>query len=95
MILAASIPSLTYTPPANANGAGYASFTFKVNDGTDDSAVASTMTINVTAVNDLPSGKPTITGTATVGQDLTASTSGISDVDGLKRGHLQLPVGTR
>ena len=41
------------------------------------------MTINVTAVNDLPSGKPTITGTATVGQDLTASTSGISDVDGL------------
>ena len=83
VILAASIPSLTYTPPANANGAGYASFTFKVNDGTDDSAVASTMTINVTAVNDLPSGKPTITGTATVGQDLTASTSGISDADGL------------
>ena len=83
VILAASIPSLTYTPPANANGAGYASFTFKVNDGTDDSAAASTMTINVTAVNDLPSGKPTITGTATVGQDLTASTSGISDADGL------------
>ena len=83
VILAATISSLTYTPPANANGAAYASFTFKVNDGTDDSAVASTMTINVTAVNDLPSGKPTITGTATVGQDLTASTSGISDVDGL------------
>ena len=29
-ILAANIPSLTYTPPANANGAGYASFTFFV-----------------------------------------------------------------
>ena len=83
VILAATIPSLTYTPPANANSASYASFTFKVNDGTDDSAAASTMTINVTAVNDPPSGKPTITGTATVGQDLTASTSGISDADGL------------
>ena len=30
VVLAASIPSLTYTPPANANSAGYASFTFKV-----------------------------------------------------------------
>ena len=74
---------LTYSPPANANGDDYVTFQFKVNDGTDDSAAASTMTINVTAVNDLPSGKPTITGTATVGQDLTASTSGISDADGL------------
>ena len=41
---------LIYTPPANANGSGYASFTFKVNDGTDDSASAYTLTIDVTAV---------------------------------------------
>ena len=43
---------LKYSPPANANGSAYASFTFKVNDGTDDSASANTMTIDVTAVND-------------------------------------------
>ena len=72
----------TYTPPANANGTGYASFDFAVDDGTIGSP-AYTMTINVTAVNDLPSGKPVITGTATVGQALSASASGISDVDGL------------
>ena len=45
---------LTYSPPANANGNDYATFQFKVNDGMDDSATASTMTIDVTAVNDDP-----------------------------------------
>ena len=74
---------LKYSPPANANGSAYASFTFKVNDGTDDSASANTMTIDVTAVNDPATGAPTITGTAKVGQTLTASTTGIMDVDGL------------
>ena len=43
---------LTYTPPANANGAGFATFDFKVNDGVADSEVAYTITINVNAVND-------------------------------------------
>ena len=41
----------TYTPAANYNGPD--SFTFKANDGTADSNVA-TVTINVTAVNDAP-----------------------------------------
>ena len=45
---------LVFTPVANANGAGYASFTFKVSDGTDESALAYTMTIDVDAVNDAP-----------------------------------------
>ncbi len=45
---------LTYSPPADANGYDYATFQFKVNDGLDDSATASTMTIDVTAVNDAP-----------------------------------------
>ena len=40
---------LTFTPVAGASGTGYASFTFKVNDGTDDSASAYTMTIDVAA----------------------------------------------
>ena len=74
---------LTYTPPANANGTGYASFTFKVNDGTADSATEYIMTINVTPVNDAATGAPTIRGTAYVGETLTASTAGITDVEGV------------
>ena len=73
---------LKYAPTANANGTGYASFKFKVNDGTADSAEY-TITINVSAVNDPATGVPTISGTAHVGQTLTASTAGIDDVDGL------------
>ena len=74
---------LKYSPPANENGMSYASFTFKVNDGTEDSASEYFMTINVTAVNDPATGAPTISGTAHVGLTLTASTAGIDDVDGL------------
>ena len=77
---------LKYTPPADANGTGYASFSFKVNDGTADSASAYTITVNVTAVNDTATGLPTISGTARVGQTLTASVSGIADAkDGLTK----------
>ncbi|HEV7801125.1 MAG TPA: DUF4347 domain-containing protein, partial [Burkholderiales bacterium] len=50
--------ALVFTPAANANGAGYASFTFQVQDNgggtTNIDAVARTMTIDVTAVNDAP-----------------------------------------
>lgn len=42
-----------YRPEADGFGAGYASFMFKVNDGTTSSAVA-TVTVNVTGVNDAP-----------------------------------------
>src|SRR5205814_1220090 len=42
---------VTYTPASNYNGPD--SFTFKVNDGTVDSAAA-TVTITVTPVNDAP-----------------------------------------
>ena len=43
--------SFTYTPAANYNGTD--SFTYKANDGTADSNVA-TVTITVDAVNDAP-----------------------------------------
>ena len=79
----ADLGDLVYTPAANANGTDYASFTFKVSDGTHESASAYTMTVNVTAVNDPATGAPTISGTAQVDETLTASTSGIEDVDGL------------
>ena len=72
-----------YVPAADENGAGYASFTFKVNDGRDDSAGTYTMTFDVAARNDPPRGEPVILGEAVVGSTVTADTSGITDVDGL------------
>ena len=74
---------LAFTPAANANGDGYASFTFKVIDGSGESETAHTMTIDVTAVADAATGSPLIWGTAKVGHELTASTGGIRDPDGL------------
>ena len=43
---------LIFTPATEDNGASYATFTFKVNDGDDDSASAYTMTIDVDSVPD-------------------------------------------
>jgi VCBS repeat-containing protein len=52
---------LTFTPSANANGNGYAGFSFQVRDnggtangGVDLDPTPNTITINVTAVNDAP-----------------------------------------
>ena len=84
VVAATAIGALAYTPTANANGAGYASFTFKVSDGTDESA-AYTMTINVTAVNDAPTVANTITDqAATVGTAFNYAfpATTFSDTDG-------------
>jgi endonuclease G len=51
-VLSGSGPSFTYTPAQNFNGSD--SFTFKVNDGSNDSNT-STVNISVTEVNDPPS----------------------------------------
>ncbi|MGH6649067.1 DUF4347 domain-containing protein, partial [Aquabacterium sp.] len=67
-VSAANIASglLKFTPAANANGAGYASFTFQVQDnggtangGVNLDATPRTMTVDVTAVNDAPVGTNT------------------------------------
>ena len=67
---------LTFTPARDAHGAPYTTFTFTVNDGTDDSASAYTMTIDVTDAPLPVCGVPDIagdgrrqiwTGTVTVG----------------------------
>ena len=61
VVSTADISKLTFRPTANANGAGYASFTWRVSDGTALSANTGTMTLNVTPVNDAPtlsSGDP-------------------------------------
>ena len=52
------------------------------NDGFANSNIATT-SIAIVASNDAPSGLPTITGTVTEDQTLTADMSGISDADGL------------
>ncbi len=49
--LIGTAPNLTYTPDLNFNGQD--SFTFKVNDGNDDS-VAATVSISITASADVP-----------------------------------------
>ena len=72
-----------FSPAAHANGAGYASFTFKVSDGLDDSAETYTMTFDVAARNDPPQGLPVIVGQAVVNSTVTADTSDITDMDGL------------
>ena len=82
-VTAAQLGNLKYSPPANLYGTGVASFTFKVNDGTVDSDNAYTMTIDVKGQNDPATGKPGITGTAQVGERLTATAGTIADLDGL------------
>jgi hypothetical protein len=73
-ISAAQIPTLTYTPAPNANGLARSAFTFKVNDA-DPGTVSATMTINVTAVNDVPVAQPS---SVTTNED-TAKTFAVSD----------------
>jgi subtilisin family serine protease len=75
--------ALTYTPPANACGSSFASFTFSVRDqsGNYDPS-PNTITLNVTCVNDAPAGTDA---TVTVIEDgqhaLTASEFGFTDPD--------------
>src|SRR5207249_1942010 len=69
--------SFTYTPAANYNGAD--SFTYKANDGTLNSNVA-TVTITVTSVNDPPVANAQ---SVTTNQDTAKAISlTASDVDG-------------
>ena len=74
--------NLKFTPAANANGTGYDSFKFTVNDGTADSSASSTMTIDVTAVNDLPTATDkTVTATEDTAFVFALADFGFSDVD--------------
>ena len=76
-----------FTPAANANGAGYASFTFQVQDdggtangGVDLDPIARTMTVNVTPVNDAPSGtNNTVTTLEDTAYAFAAADFGFSD----------------
>ncbi|HWS90737.1 MAG TPA: Ig-like domain-containing protein [Pyrinomonadaceae bacterium] len=75
--LTGTAPSLTYTPDPNYHGTD--SFSYKVNDGTADSAVA-TMSVSVMAVNDAPVANPQ---TVNVNEDASvAVTLTAADVEG-------------
>lgn len=84
---------LTFAPAANANGEGYATFTFQVRDnggvlggGVDTDQTPNTITFDVTAVNDAPVN--TVPGAQTLLEDgsVTLSTANgnaisVADVD--------------
>ncbi len=86
LIPAARLSQLVFTPGANGNGNGYASFTFQVQDnggGTDLDSTPNTITFNVTPVNDGPSGADaTLTTSQNTPRSFTAADFGFSDVDG-------------
>ena len=69
----------TYTPAANFNGA--VSFQYTANDGLADSNVA-TVSINVTPVNDAPTGNVSISDTTPLVNQVLSASNNLADVDG-------------
>ena len=78
-----NVTTLTFLPASNANGTPYATFGFKVYDGSFYSTSAYTMTVNVTAVDDAPVA---VGDNATVPEDAPATTINVlandTDIDG-------------
>ena len=73
---------LRFNPAANANGSGYDSFGFKVSDGTEYSASAYTVTVDVTAVNDVPTAaNKTVTTSEDTAYIFASSNFNFADVD--------------
>ena len=83
VIATANLGNLVYTPPADANGTALASFTFSVKDSAGSfDATPNTLTLDVTPVNDPPTGADnTITTDEDTGYTFSASDFGFSDVD--------------
>jgi hypothetical protein len=89
---------LKFTPAANANGANYASFTFRVqdnggiaNNGVDTDPTARIMAINVVAVPDEPRGaNRTITIDEDQTRGFTALDFGFADLNDTPADELRL-----
>ncbi len=75
----------TLTPAADYNGP--VSFTYRISDGV--TSVDGHAALDVTPVNDLPTGEVTIAGTFQQGATITAQTGSVADVDGLGTFHYQ------
>ena len=88
---------LVFTPAANANGNNYASFTFQVQDnggtangGVDLDPTPKTLTVNVTPVNDAPSGtSATVTTNEDTGYVFGVADFGFSDPNDTPANSLQ------
>ena len=85
LIAVASLPQLVFTPAANASGNGYASFTFQVQDnggtangGVNLDPIANTITIDITAANEL---RGTPNADRLVGTAASEIISGLGDND--------------
>ncbi|SPD74472.1 exported hypothetical protein [uncultured Desulfobacterium sp.] len=78
-ILIGTAPNLTYTPHENENGSD--SFTFKANDGPEDSNIA-TVSITINPINDAPVANGGPDQTVVRGNAVFLDASGSSDVDG-------------
>ena len=83
-IAEADIADLTYQPVAEESGINYGNFTFRVSDGTAESATpANTFAIDVNAVNDLPTGTDkTVTTAEDIDYEFTVSDFGYNDPEG-------------
>ncbi|SFV71356.1 Chitinase [hydrothermal vent metagenome] len=77
--LSGTAPNLTYTP--NENYFGIDIFTFRVNDGSIDSTIA-TVEINITSVNDIPIANAGADQTQIEGNMLILEASNSTDPDG-------------
>lgn len=78
-ILSGTAPNLTYTPNADFNGSDL--FTFKANDGTADSNIA-TISIIINPVDDAPTADAAGPYIGTVNEAITFDGTGSSDPDG-------------
>ena len=77
-VLSGTVPNLTYTP--NTDFVGSDSFTFKANDGTEDSTDA---TISISVLGDLDGdGDPDVTDPDDDGDGIPDTTEGTGDADG-------------
>ena len=72
-----------YTPAANVNGIAIDEFQFNVNDGTIDSVGSASMVIDISAINDVPTGVVNLIGLSQEDATLTIDTSAIGDADSL------------
>jgi len=80
---AADLESITFVPALNFSGS--AAFTWKASDGVDYSALAATMTLNVTGVNDAPGdislGSALVSESAAVGTTIGTLSTTDPDAD--------------
>ncbi len=79
IINAADLSNLIFTPLPDDNGTAYATFDFRVNDGTDFSASPYTMTIDVNPVNDPPTIDP-VTDPAPIYEDASQQTMNLTGI---------------